>query len=1153
MCLIMRKISAFRNLMLVAVAAMGLNATAQNGAPHSVTASANLADVTLSWKAPASPITLQWHDGSSYNGMDGKAFTPGGTNVIYAANKFTPGDLAAVAGQQVKSISFLDYRHCYKVNVQVYENKKLVADKAADLSTYTKNEMKEVVLDAPYTIPADKEVMFVARYEYSPISALTASTDRYPTPGKGDIYSYDGKTWYQGAVGDFMITANVANDFTDQPQGYNVYRDGVKVNAELLTGTSTTLAGEPAGVHTYTVAAVYDGAEKASAGVAAKVLVPASMLAPAASFSGKATELNGVLNWQAPLKGGNTLTWSGDVAGLSIGGTAASNTKVWIKQEFTGNDLLAFQNYQINSISAYVNENSITAVTLFVIKDGVVVYNQPITDLAIQAPAWNTWDLTTPYVMEPGHTYAFGCYYLHASTTHPVGVDNTEAVDVKGNSFSTSSPSSTFNNSKPTWKTLASGNIAGNLMLKAAVSPVGEATAVADPTGYDLYRNGELVVSNTKETTFEDEVAEPGLYEYTLVTKYDGKDAPESTTSLKYTMPADFTAPIITDATFDEETKKVDIAWSASAAELKKFGTASYMVGFDEDMTMLYGAKFTAAELAPYAGYKLNKLQFAIGEDIPFKLEVRTSANEVLFSYDFPAGSIEPLSLYTMTLESSVVIPEGKDLYLCYNMTAAGGSEPILLDAGPVVDGGAMISLADGASWMKLGTINSTYNNYNIVIGATALPAGSNAPKQEITLGSQFDENMESISISGAEAREAAVNGLGVEANVEVSAPAKVAKVAPKPVAKSFKVLRNNEVVATTEGTTFSETLNEYGTFNYNVVTVFENGWESPMSKTVTAKNFIDQNAPAPFDLRGEADEDGALALTWDAPGLVQEFTYQKDYSSDLKSGMTGSGTREGYHVIRMTMDTLQHFMGQKITHIKFKLSEAVTTAAVVITVGENVIYEQPIEAADVNVGWNVIRLNTPFEITADLEQELGVGYHITYPNGVKPFTLDPTPAIPYYNDLISAAASYGYWYSLQAKYKLNYGYRISAVLQKEDTEAARKVARKAEGDAVTYNVYCDGQLVADGVAECAYTVFDAETGHYTVTAVNDGQESAPSNKVYYEKSITAVNDLNTGKTVSSVRYYNAAGIEATTAFDGVNIMVTTYSDGSKAAVKVIK
>ena len=51
----------------------------------------------------------------------------------------------------------------------------------------------------------------------------------------------------------------------------------------------------------------------------------------------------------------------------------------------------------------------------------------------------------------------------------------------------------------------------------------------------------------------------------------------------------------------------------------------------------------------------------------------------------------------------------------------------------------------------------------------------------------------------------------------------------------------------------------------------------------------------------------------------------------------------------------------------------------------------------------------------------------------------------------------------------------------------------------------------------------------------------------------TAVNDLNTGKTVKSVKYINVAGIESATPFDGVNIVVTNYTDGTKSAIKVIK
>lgn len=1105
----MRKF-AFRSLILAAVATFTLGATAQNGGPHTVTATANLADVNLTWKTPASPIVMHWHDNSSYNGMDGIPATPGGPLVIYAANKFAPADLKALAGQQIKSISFFDYVHAYKVNVQIYEDKFLAVDQAADLTTFTRNTFKEVALETPYTVTGDKELLIVARYEYSPTFGLVATTDRTPTPGKGDIYSYDGNTWYQGAVGDFMVTANFINNFTQEPMGYNIYRDGVKVNNEIITGTTASLKDEPAGTHNYVVAAVYADGEKNAHAVQATPRALSTLMPPAASFKGSTDELAGTLQWQAPLKGGNSLTWSGDEVGLSIGGTASSNTKVWIKQEFTANDLLAFKNYQINNISTYINEKTITGVTLVVFKNGVIDYSEVVPAEAIeaiQAPAWNTFNFTTPYVMEPGNTYAYACYYLHTPKTHPVGVDNTEAIDTKGNSFSVSSASSTFNNSKPSWKTLASGSIAGNLMLKANVTPVGDATPVMAPTGYDLYRNGDLVASNITATTYYDEVAAPGLYEYSLVTKYDGKDAPARLISLSYTLPAAYNAPLLSSTNFDNDTKQVSLSWNASANEIRHYGDPSYMVGFDEELPLLYGAKFTAAELAPYVGYKFASFNFCVGEQVPFSFEVRTGTNEVLYSIPFAANEVSPLALYTLNPATDVVIPEGQDIYLCYNMTAPAGTSPIILDAGPLVEGGAMISLAGGASWMKLGTFNTTYNNYNIVAGGTIIPGNDAAPAQSIKLGRDFN-GLEQATISAEAAREAAVTGLGIEANGEAIAPARVAKKADaKPEPASFIVYRNNVPVTETTESSFTETLNEFGTFNYNVVTVFKNGWHSPMSKTFTVDNFIGQNAPAPYDLRGECN-DGTLSLTWDAPGVVQEFTYQKDYSSDLKSGMTGSGTREGYHAIRMSLDTMTNYVGSKITHIKFKLAENVSTAAVFISCGENIIYEQEIPDGEYQVGWNVIRLNTPFELPANAEQEFGVGYHITYPNGVKPFSLDPTPAIPYYNDLISSAGTFGYWYSLKVKFKLDYGYRISAVLQKPAVSLARRAARKATAE-TTYNVYYNGEIIARNVADTSYDVVGAKLGTYTVTAVEaTGAESAHSNEVVLNRS-TGVNDLS--------------------------------------------
>ena len=55
------------------------------------------------------------------------------------------------------------------------------------------------------------------------------------------------------------------------------------------------------------------------------------------------------------------------------------------------------------------------------------------------------------------------------------------------------------------------------------------------------------------------------------------------------------------------------------------------------------------------------------------------------------------------------------------------------------------------------------------------------------------------------------------------------------------------------------------------------------------------------------------------------------------------------------------------------------------------------------------------------------------------------------------------------------------------------------------------------------------------------------------ESIITAVNDVNTTKAVKQVRYYNLAGVESSKPFDGVNVVVTTFTDGTRTVAKVMK
>ncbi len=55
------------------------------------------------------------------------------------------------------------------------------------------------------------------------------------------------------------------------------------------------------------------------------------------------------------------------------------------------------------------------------------------------------------------------------------------------------------------------------------------------------------------------------------------------------------------------------------------------------------------------------------------------------------------------------------------------------------------------------------------------------------------------------------------------------------------------------------------------------------------------------------------------------------------------------------------------------------------------------------------------------------------------------------------------------------------------------------------------------------------------------------------DKVATGVNDVNSTKEVKGVSYFNMMGVESAQPFDGVNIMVTTYTDGTSSAAKVLR
>lgn len=81
------------------------------------------------------------------------------------------------------------------------------------------------------------------------------------------------------------------------------------------------------------------------------------------------------------------------------------------------------------------------------------------------------------------------------------------------------------------------------------------------------------------------------------------------------------------------------------------------------------------------------------------------------------------------------------------------------------------------------------------------------------------------------------------------------------------------------------------------------------------------------------------------------------------------------------------------------------------------------------------------------------------------------------------------------------------------------------------------------------------EEGKYRVEAYAVAPGKLPSEEIAYEfrvDPVSGISEMVDGKTISNVRYYNMAGQEMQQA-QGLTIIVTTYTDGTTSAVKVIK
>ncbi len=186
--------------------------------------------------------------------------------------------------------------------------------------------------------------------------------------------------------------------------------------------------------------------------------------------------------------------------------------------------------------------------------------------------------------------------------------------------------------------------------------------------------------------------------------------------------------------------------------------------------------------------------------------------------------------------------------------------------------------------------------------------------------------------------------------------------------------------------------------------------------------------------------------------------------------------------------------------------------------------------------GWKSATISEP-----EIEQVEIADSEIEF--GEKTVTVTATPELAYAEALPESFAKYNDSYYLKSASKISVEFAIDG--------GGSSVARRAEAEPQSVEgTYQDGQIVAESPELQGETAYKYRV---VVTDANGTETASDWQKFTTEGTITAVTDIKAESEAVETIYYNAQGMQSSTPFRGINIVVTTHADGSKSTSKVVK
>lgn len=518
--------------------------------------------------------------------------------------------------------------------------------------------------------------------------------------------------------------------------GYNVYRNGEKLNAEPIDSTvyydNTVAAGSE---YTYYVTADFESGKTSAQSDKVAVSVPADAANAPTDLHARMKGYNDVLvSWREPQTNNPLLRYYED--GVNIdGGFGGSNTSFEAAVRFDKGDIQHYSGYKLTSVRFCPKEEVLSwAVNIYSGQE--LVYTQPITQ-QLQYGHINTVKLNEPLpVPQDGDLYIAIQANVASTSTSSNIVGMTYGTTKAGYSdlIRTVSEESWFYSLNDRSENSGGTGYPVRFIIGAELEDGSVSADANTVSSYNVYCDGALAGSS-ETTSFTSEAVADGDHTYSVEAVYANGDV-SGQVSLGFTATANTSACPSIDkvamAVIDEANNTVKFSWEApldnDATNIEycgqtpnggPIGPAASGYGYQARTT------YMPSKLRSYGGYEVKQLRFYPLANAEFTFYVLKDGQEITSQY------VEKYDLNkwnTVTLDEPFVIDEQStyDIIIdCFDVDA--GMPAMAVDnTTPFASIADLVSIDEGKSFVPINTItgeNSSPGNW--LMGMVASLAGS--------------------------------------------------------------------------------------------------------------------------------------------------------------------------------------------------------------------------------------------------------------------------------------------------------------------------------------------------------------------------------------------------------------------------------------------